>query len=64
MKIIMPCGLTIESSIELELSTPMQICGICENSDCDKRLGNRTILKRVTKATLPKPNEGEQVTKA
>jgi len=39
MKIVMPCNLTIESSIELALSTPKQICSICENFDCKKRLG-------------------------
>jgi len=39
MKIVMPCNLTIESSIELALSAPKQICSICENFDCKKRLG-------------------------
>jgi len=78
VEIIMPCGLMIKSSIELELYTPMEICSICENFDCKKRMGQPEFLKKLAKSekkvvdgldketdsvVLPEPNEGEKVTK-
>lgn len=40
MKIIMPCGLTIESRQDewATLPYPTDICRQCENSECTKRL--------------------------